>query len=406
MRKQTYIAPQDMTENCILIDWLTVTLHGFTVREVQLLLGLDPEKFTWTEMRVFRNGYPMQTMFNNISIRWGADRAEYYTSDDKKSAAEKVRLDMGICLDMSGHGCRAYEEYGNGDWYMLLASLCHQDRKINFTRLDLAFDDHTGILDMNRMRCDLEDRNYVFKGKKTRLIWSDDLKEDIQGLTLQIGSEKSPVLIRIYNKAAERGFNHELHWIRVELQLRDTRALVAVAKLIQHEDVGKVFSGIVRNYFTFRIPGDDTNKSRWPIVGYWLDMIGDMEKISLWISPGEPYNFSKTERALIAQYGQSIICIFRIHKDLTSLVAACERAHPELAPKYEAVIAEAERKREELRRKRREHNKKTNEVRQYYGFEVIPEDDPAYKESVFDLLCSDVLYDDNVGNCLSGLCRG
>lgn len=49
----------------------------------------------------------------------------------------------------------------------MLSTLCSDDRKINFTRLDLAFDDHTGLLDMQRMRYDLEDRNYTFRGKNT-----------------------------------------------------------------------------------------------------------------------------------------------------------------------------------------------------------------------------------------------
>lgn len=382
----------EIKENVILIDWLTVTLHDYSVHDVQVLLGLDPAEFTWTDTRVFRNGYPMQTTFNNITIRWGADRAEYYQSDAKKSAEQKVRSDMGICLDMSGQGCRAYEQYGHGDWYMLLSSLCNCDRKINFTRLDLAFDDHTGLLDMQQMRVDLEDRNFVFKGKKTSLIWSDDIEENIQGLTLKIGSDKSPVLIRIYDKAAERGFDHSLHWIRVELQLRSERSLVAVAKILEHEDVGKVFSGVLHNYFTFRVPSDDSNKSRWPVAGYWSDLIADAEKISLWISPGEPYNFSKTELWLVDQCGQALICYYRCHGSFAGMLTDAQVRHPDLADKYKSVIAEAERQRELRRKQRMEARRKHSEVRKHYGFEEIPEDDPAYEEDIFDIL-GDVLLD-------------
>lgn len=377
----------EIHENCILIDWLTVTIHDATVHEIQVLLGLDPADVSWTDTRVFRNGYPMQSTFQHITIRWGADQAEYYTSDEKRTAAQKVRHDMGICLDISGQGCRAYEEYGRGDWLYLFSSLCASDHRINFTRLDLAYDDHIGVLDMARMRYDIEDRNYVTRAKQTDFIWSDDLKEDIHGLTLEIGSRKSPILIRIYDKAAERGFeDHSVHWIRVELQLRDDRALVAVAKIIQHEDVGKVFSGIMHNYFTFRIPSGDTNKSRWPIAPYWEVLIDDMEKISLWISPGEPYNFSKTERFLVEQYGQAIITAYRVHGGLTGLLYDCQQRHPELADKYKVVIAQAERQKELRRKQRAEARKKSQEVRRYYGFEEIPEDSPDYEPDIFDLL--------------------
>ena len=362
----------------ILIDWLTVTLHDYTVHDVQVLLGLDPDEFTWTESRVFRNGYPMQTTFNNISIRWGADRVEYYTSDEKKSAEDKVRHDMGICLDMTGQGCRAFESYGHGDWLQLLSRICNDDRRANFARLDLAYDDHTGVLNIKRMRNDLEERSYIFRGKRTGLEWSDDIQENIQGLTLYIGSKTSPVLIRIYDKAAERGFDHSLHWIRVELRLRDERALVAVAKIQQLEEVGKVFTGILYNYFSFRLPSDDTNKSRWPITAYWQELIGDVEKISLWISPGEPYNFSKTERWMVDQVGQAIITYYRCHGSFSGLLNDCMARHPDLADKYKSAIAEAERQRE-IRRKR------INKVRRHYGFEELSEDDPAYQEDIFSI---------------------
>lgn len=383
----------EIKENVILIDWLTVTLHDYSVRDVQVLLGLDPDEFTWTESRVFRNGYPMQTTFNNITIRWGADRVEYYTSDAKKSAEDKVRYDMGISLDMTGQGCRAFETYGHGDWFRLLSKICSDDRKIKFTRLDLAFDDHTGVLPMEQMRSDLEDRNYIFRGKNTGLQWSDDIEDDIQGLTLYIGSKSSPVLIRIYDKAAERGFDHSLHWIRVELRLRDDRALVAVAKILEHEDIGKVFSGVLHNYFSFRVPSDDTNKSRWPMSTYWAALIGDAEKISLWISPGEPYNFRKTEQWMIDQVGQAIITYYRVHGSLAGLLNAVQSRHPELADKYKSVIAEADRQRELRRRQRAQAKRKSNEVRKIYGFAEISEDDPAYEEDIFDIL----------GDCLRDL---
>ena len=381
----------EIKENVILIDWLTVTLHGYTVLEVQELLGLSPTQFTWTVSRVFRNGYPMQTTFNNINIRWGADRAEFYTSDDKKTAEQKVRIDMGISLDMTGQGCRTFESYGHGDWFKLLAALCNDDRRCKFTRLDLAFDDHTGILNMKRMRYDLEDRNFVFRGKNTGYQWSDDIEENIQGMTLYVGAKSSPVLIRIYDKAAERGFDHSLHWIRVEQRLRDDRALVAVAKILQHEDIGKVFSGVLHNYFSFRTPGADTNKSRWPVAAYWAQLIGEAEKISLWISPGEPYNFNKTQRHLVLQYGQALITAYRIHgNSLMAILDEAFRLYPELADKYKAVIAEHERQVNLKRQQRADAMRRVNEGRKYYGFELIPEDDPAYEPDIFEVFGYDL----------------
>ena len=363
--------------NVFLIDWLTVVFHDCHVSDVMELLGL-PVSTPWQEKQIYRNGYPMQTFWNGICISWGADDVRFYSSSDGKSAEERVRHDMGICLNLSGTGCRAFEQYGRGDWMELLKYICTKKGKINITRLDLAYDDHTGVLNIHRIRSDVEDRNYVTRARKAFVIWSDDLNEDIQGMTIEVGSRQSRVLIRIYDKAAERGFDHTRHWIRVEVQLREQRAMAAVAELIQLQHVGKTAAGIVRNYCTFRSPTGDTNKSRWPITDYWDKLLMDMDRISLWISPGEPYNFSKTEKHMLEQYGQAFITYYRVHGELYSFLQMCERRFPELKDKYQTVIAEAELLKEERR-------KRLNKVRYDYGFKLLDEDDPAYDVDILSI---------------------
>lgn len=112
-------------ENVILIDWLTVTFHDIQVQDVKKLLGLDQPDIDWEDRLSFRHGYPRQCTFANIVIRYGADNVDNYADDDKKSAADKVRYDMGICLDMSGNGCRSFETYGSGNWMELLQKICN-----------------------------------------------------------------------------------------------------------------------------------------------------------------------------------------------------------------------------------------------------------------------------------------
>lgn len=367
---------ENQQQNVFLIDWLTVVFHGSTVDQVKQLLGLSGADVPWMERRVFRHGYPMMTFWNNITIMWGADRAEYYTDDDEKSAAEKVRTDMGICLDMSGTGCRAFEQYGNGDWMQLLARIFDSGERVNITRLDLAYDDHEGLLNIYQIEQDVRERCYRSKSKFSMIIWSDDQERDVQGLTVQVGSNKSPILIRIYNKAAERGFDHTKHWIRVELQLRNDRALAAAAELFKLQHIGQTVSGILRNYCMFLVETGDSNKSRWPVAPYWDRILLDMGKISLWISPGEPYNFSKTERSLLSQYGQAIITYFKIHGSLNSLLYAAQDLHPELKKKYKIAIADAALLKAE--RKRR-----IELERKFYGFAPIADDDPRYENLDF-----------------------
>lgn len=332
-------------QNVFLIDWLTFVAHGATVDDMKALLGVTSQDIPWEETEKFRNGYPLQCYWNGITISYGADDERFYKDPTK------ARSDMGICVNLSGKGCRAFESYGHGDWFKLLAELFtlrdsgQREKKgriysYNITRLDLAYDDHIGILDLYRIRNDIEDRHYTSKSKYSEIVWSDNQETDICGLTCQVGSDKSDVKIRIYDKAAERGFK-DRHWIRCELQLRNDRAMNAASEIVKILDIGKTVSGILRNYLLFREPAEDTNKSRWPIADYWKKVLDDMSKISLWISPGEEYNFSNTEYWLCKQWGQAVVVMDQIH-DPDYLIEKCRKLFPldELAPKYKKFLAD------------------------------------------------------------------
>ena len=320
-------------DNCFLIDWLTVTFHGLQTWDVKQILDL--KTVPWQVKHSFINGYPLDLCFGHIHIRHGADNPAYY-SDPKKA-----RTDMGICLDMSGQGCREFESWSNKSWIEFITDIFRcggvQGARMSVTRLDLAYDDHSMLLNIWRMRRDVEDRNYLSKSKMSRIIWSDDQETDIHGLTLEIGSKKSPVLIRIYDKAAERGYKYR-HWIRVELQLREARSHEALKQLYQRESIGMVASGILRNYCTFVTPTADSNRARWPIADYWQRVLEGFEKIRIWRAPGEEYNFSKTENHLIEQYGQVIQAFYKIHGSLDSLLSRSCQVHEHLNPKYLAAV--------------------------------------------------------------------
>lgn len=339
--------------NVFLIDWITVVFHDVSVSFVQSLLGLNDPSVPWETEHSFRNGYPCRTSYRNINILWGADDERFYKSDATKTAADKVRHDMGICLDMSGQGCRQFENVQGNDWLKFLHEICDRDFKTTITRLDIAYDDHIGTLDLYRIAQDVRDRNYTSPSKKSMIIWSDDQKNDVQGLTVSIGSKSSDVLIRIYDKAAEREFGSEVHWVRCEIQLRHDRCIVAVAEILKHQHIGRTAAGILRNYLLFReSQTGDSNRSRWPVADYWDKVLLDMERVRLWISPGEPYNFSKSERHMIMQYGQVMITACEIYGSLGAVLDQCYRLYPELNKKYQTVIADERMKREIRKRQK------------------------------------------------------
>ena len=344
--------------NVFLIDWLTVVFHNASVSLVQSLLGLNSPDIPWETEQAFRNGYPCRTTYKHITILWGADEERFYKSDEKKSASEKVRTDMGICLDISGQGCREFENVEGNDWLKFLHDICDRDFKTTITRLDLAYDDHIGVLDLYRIANDVKERRYTSPSKKAQIIWSDDQVNDVNGLTVYIGSKSSDVMVRIYDKAAEREFGTERHWVRVELQLRHDRCIAAAAEILKQQHIGRTVSGILRNYLLFREPsGTDDNKSRWPVADYWDKVLLDMERVRLWISPGEPYNFSKTELHLIKQYGQALLTVQEINGSVGALLDACKRTYPVLNKKYENAISDIKRNREAARAENLERKK-------------------------------------------------
>lgn len=389
-------------ENIFLIDWITVVFKSKTVMDVQSFLCLSVSE--WTTEKKFRNGYPMTTEFSNISIWWGADQEQFYDSFVKKDgtyslAADKVRDNMGVCLNMSGQGCRSFEEFSSKSWYEFFCDLqvLLASGECNITRLDLAYDDHVGLLPLWKIHNDVKDRNFRGPAKKTRIIWSDDLEEDLQGLTIEIGSNKSEIMIRIYNKAAERGYDKYKHWVRVEIQLRQKRACSAVqclgSSLSCDVDVGHCASGILRNYCMFVVPTNDSNKSRWPVADYWERILQDIERIRLWKAPGEPYNFSRSEAHLIDQYHQFLYTEMLIHGSLSDLELAClrEMNGKSLKPKYRRAVDNA----------RADAFHRANErIRLQSDFDSALADwksvDPfAVDQSVFDDLFRDQPFTDN-----------
>ena len=158
------------------------------------------------------------------------------------------------------------------------------------TRLDLAWDDKTGVLDLDRMETEVRAGNFTsrWKGGYRRWGWGNQAGE-----TLYFGSRSSDAMLRAYDKRQERIAKEDFdavdgldHWVRVELQLRRDRAEAAAA-LFQDvkERPRRVFAelaGVLRGYLEFKTPSPtDSNRRRWEPAGWWLDFLGHVEKARL-----------------------------------------------------------------------------------------------------------------------------
>jgi len=279
----------DIQENLILYDWLSFSSKIHTVEQIKGLIGLTEAKFQ--EIYGFY-GYNRRITYEGVSILYDGHAPN-----------------MGVMLDMSGQGCRTFESLGNGNWDSLFALINKwQSRKrMNISRLDIAYDDFSNILDMVKISNDTEIGHYIAKTRSYEIINSS------KGRTVTHGSKTSGAYIRIYDKAKERGHNDDRHWIRLELQLRGKNA----QGFIQNNTaIGLKFQGVVYNYLRYVSPSaTDTNKRRWANADYWQDFILSAQKIRIYQKPGIEYNEKNLEAFVLRNSGNSINVFRKIFGD-------------------------------------------------------------------------------------------
>lgn len=186
------------SNNTITIDYVSFVWDTKTVPEAINELGLSSS--TWT-MRAGHYPYAHIQRAGNISIAY-----DNYN-------------ERGAFVTLTSQGCREFENLSSIGWADLFGII--RSGEGHMTRLDIAFDDHTGILDMQRMKRDRDVANYRSLLSYTAEHRSH--KENIMGMSLYFGAKGSCTNIRIYDKDAEQG-SLGTHWIRVELQLRDAYA--------------------------------------------------------------------------------------------------------------------------------------------------------------------------------------
>lgn len=298
----------DKKENIILYDWVSITSKIHTPYQFVSLLGLD--SVPWQTIKG-AHGYLDRLYWNCISIHYNGSP------------------DQGIWLELSGQGCRAFEKYGYGDYEALFNLVFQNQHVMKITRLDIAYDDHTGILPLDQIIEDTLSCRYVSKASAWECIQSS------KGTSVVIGSKQSPVLIRIYDKAAERKLDDGSHWIRCELQLRDDRASQFC---LLPFSIGESFASVILNYLRYVLPDDsDSNKWRWALTDYWAEFLGDAVAHSIYVKPGTEYNLERCENFVFNQAGNAIDALLQIY-DRETFIAKLHSRESRPNPKYKSLV--------------------------------------------------------------------
>lgn len=314
-------------------------------------LGMDPALFQQWEgsvlpyfkrSKVYGN---IHVCFDAIPLRGAA--AEGKSEDDLVQNA----ADRGISITMSGNGCRQFEQmsvYRNnplGAMDTLLHKI-YENPDCKATRFDLACDDRSGILDIDVVREYAYDGSFDSRMRAVNLHDSKMGTDDL-GKSIYIGSEKSDLRVRIYDKAKQMYAPNEPEygkpWIRVELVLRGKNADGFVAAYCNSNDLGELASGILADKLRF-IERDDSNITRCSTAQWWLDFVGAIEAIKLFQAEPVKHTLDRAIQWMTYQISPSLAMAYKA-LGWTGLKRMLEYGDQHMSARHRAILADYEQRR-------------------------------------------------------------
>lgn len=308
----------------VLIDYFTFTVRGEESPQavIKKWLSMDPALFEDPGYGLL--GYNKILRFSDIVVCYEPREDENFHN-------------MGICVSMSGKGCRAFETMSHfkceNSPFEKLFELISIDPDAKMTRIDIACDDHSGMLDMDTIIDKFRNNDINSRTQKRQIVLNYD-GSDYCGATCYLGSPSSEFRTRIYNKALEQHVDG--HWIRVELVLRSQHADLFVDNVVNYALVGELAAAVINDKFSF-IERDDSNISRCSVCGWWRDFVGSLEKVHLVSRKAVQSPVEKIASWYEAQVGPSAaILIKTLGFDL--LLDIAFRSESRLTSKQEAII--------------------------------------------------------------------
>jgi phage replication initiation protein len=241
-----------------------------------------------------------------------------YTSADEEK---------GVLLELKGRGCRQFESYllaQQRSWYDFLMDALIDGGVMK--RIDLAINDHTGILDIPELAEKCRKREYIGKSRSYKFYQSGELikhREDdreYMGRTLYLGSLKSDVYFCVYEKDYEQYVKlgtplEEADIInRFEIRLRNERAYYAVRDLLTYYDAEQTAFSIINQYVRFVDEEPDKRKNDWKLNDRWAWFIGDNRQSLKLTTKPEPYTLDRTLRWVQRQVAPTLKMLKKIDK--------------------------------------------------------------------------------------------
>ena len=265
------------------IDWLAFTVTEYSnVEDVVQFMGYEMCDFTTLpkgaqgyKSVITLSGYPISILYDgqkdmgiHVSISGSAipelirSVKKTFSVDTPFGTGYDIPLDSNCLLEF----VKSIKDIGK------------------ISRLDLAIDDlGQKYYSTDDLVSILSESRCVSKFRSWKNLCKSTISGEKVGHTIYLGSRKSDIILRVYDKMLEQGGTFP--WVRWEFELKNERAVIASELLTSCQlNIGQVCLGILNNYFRI-INLDNANKSRCSTDFLWEQFISDMKQLKLYVPP-------------------------------------------------------------------------------------------------------------------------
>jgi phage replication initiation protein len=284
---------ENLLENGYKLDWFAFTVNSddYDFESVLNTLNYNLVDFESIPGRYFYNSG--LTLGNYVNV---------YYNDFEKAIHKGTSSTFNIVF--TGQGCTNLYNKNDRDIISIFNKL--YSFKIKVTRIDIAFDDFTGLLDFKLIEDKLKASDYRSSKKSYNIVRTSNSNQENLGNTIYIGSARSSgskgiFYARLYDKLAQYiQKNQQLPeiaqktgiWQRYEISYTKKKADAVYHSLLSDinykNNIDKLYKDTFRNIVEFLERSNDTNKSRWKVCDWW----------EAFLSYDEKYKFINHERDL------------------------------------------------------------------------------------------------------------
>jgi len=325
-------------------------------------VGVDYWEFTcpydrgWDLLTVLPGGHEVRCNKKGRVIGWrGYTHSAYVAQGQGRVGWSPEDRRMGVHFSLGSEALRILPALDE-TWLDLpsVMGAVFDELEGRTTRIDICWDDTSGLLDLDVIGQAILARQYVSRWRKTGNSGSQESVNGygvVDGRTWYMGHGSSDSQLVFYDKRIEqlqKGHDVDVeHWVRAELRLRRERADAMSRLWVQVKDnaqqVMVKVAGILRGMVEFKDANSrDSNKQRQPIAPWWGRFLGYAEKGRLAVVKAEARTIEDVKQWVSLQMGPTLALLEQamgFDKAWAFLYAEAQDGRARMGPRHRAILA-------------------------------------------------------------------